>query len=115
MNKTRQFWALWKFQAASNPYVLFMALAFGMPFFIPFIFRSRSDFLPHLDYLLSDQDMLVVGLGLCAFMVLAPDAMGARASNAIGATGIEFLLTRAVDRYLVFRARSFFFYLLILT
>ncbi len=36
MNKTKQFWALFKFQSTINPFIWFMPLIFGMPSFITF-------------------------------------------------------------------------------
>jgi hypothetical protein len=113
MNKIRQFVALLRFQMAINPFILFMPLALGMPYFLPFITSSARIYHPPLESLLSNQNIWLVGL--IGVLLLAPELIRPGASNEIWATGTEFLLTRAVDRYLVFRARSAFFYLLILT
>ena len=111
MNKTRQFWALVKFQVAINPFVIAMPLVIAMPYYMPYFARLR-DYRPNLDLLVQNQFLFFVAI--LGFLVLAPEIMRSGAYSAAWPTGTEFLLTRAVDRYLVFRARTAFFYFLIL-
>ena len=112
MNKIRQFWALLKFQVASKPEIILLPLVFGALYFIPFITASGRHGSNTLEYLLSSQNMWLVGfLGV---MLLVPEVMTSAATKGLWATGMEFLLTRAVDRPLVFRARSALFYFIIL-
>jgi len=111
MNKTKQFWALVRFLVLINPAVLFFPLALAAPYYIPYLTRFH-DYHPGLGSLLSNQNIFFVGL--IGFFVLAPEIMQSPTSAASWPTGTEFLLTRAVDRHLVLRARSAFFYFLIL-
>ena len=111
MNKTRQFWALVKFQVAINPFVIAMPLAMATPYYMPYFLRLH-DYHPDLSSLLQNQNLFFVGI--MGFLVMAPEIMRSGAYSAAWPTGTEFLLTRAVDRYLAFRARTAFFYFLIL-
>jgi hypothetical protein len=111
MNKTKQFWALVKFVVSINPAVFFFPLALAAPYYIPYLTRLR-DYHPDLGTQLFNQNTFFVGL--IGFFVLAPEIMQTPTVAASWPTGTEFLLTRAVDRHLVLRARSAFFYLLIL-
>jgi hypothetical protein len=114
MNKTKQFWSLFKFQTTVNPFIIFMPLMFAMPLYIKYITGSFGhDYHPSLDLLLSNQNLLFVGF--IGVLLLAPEVVQSGAANAMWSSGTEFLLTRAVDRHLLFRARVAFFYLLILT
>jgi hypothetical protein len=61
---------------------------------------------------ISNQNLFFVGF--VGVMLLAPEIMRSGATSAAWPTGTEFLLTRAVDRYLVLRARTVFFYVLVL-
>jgi hypothetical protein len=110
MNKITQFWALVKFQVAINPFVLIFPLAMGAPYYI--VSSTLHDYHPSLDSLLMNQNLFFVGI--IGFAVLAQEVMRSPASSASWPTGTEFILTRAVDRHLVLRARSVFFYLLVL-
>jgi len=111
MNKFRQFWAIFKFQVSVNPFVILLPLAMAMPYFIPYFYAGK-DTHPDLVSLLSNANLFFVGL--IAVILLAPEISRYKAYNAMWPTGTEFLLTRAVDRPMVLRARSAFFYFLIL-
>jgi hypothetical protein len=104
MTKSRQFWALFKFLAAINPMVWIMPLAIGAPLFI---YKAISAFDVQMLYsLISVQNLFFVGfLGV---WVLVPE-MG-QGSRGTSAAGSEFLLTRAVDRPVLYRARAALFY-----
>jgi hypothetical protein len=114
MNKTKQFCALLRFQAMMNPFIFLMPLALGTPYLTAFFMSSSgSGFHPQLELLISNQSIWLVGF--IGVMLLAPEIVQPGASNVMWSTGTEFLLTRAVDRHLVLRARSTFFLLMILT
>ena len=110
MNKIKQFWALLKFQMAINLLIILMPLIFIMGY-IPYLTRSPGHAY-NLAYLLSNQNIFFVGF--IAIMLLAPEVMRSATTSCVWPTGTEFLLTRAVDRRLVFRARSLLVYLGIL-
>jgi len=113
MNKTKQFWALFKFQTMINPFMIIMPLMFAMPLYMKYITGSIGhDYHPSLDLLLSNQNLFFVGF--IGVILLAPEVFQFGASGAAWSSGTEFLLTRAVDRHLLLRARVAFFYLLIL-
>jgi hypothetical protein len=109
MNKITQFWALLKFQVAINPFVIFFPLAMGAPYITSLTLHNYH---PGLYSLLLNQNLFLVGI--IGFLLLAPEIMRSGVSAAAWPTGTEFILTRAVDRHLVFRARSVFFYFLVL-
>jgi hypothetical protein len=111
MNKTRQLWALLKFQVTINPVAIVFPLVMVAPYYIPLIIRPHS-YLPGFAMSISNQNLFFVGF--VGVMLLAPEIMRSAATSAAWPTGTEFLLTRAVDRYLVLRARTIFFYVLVL-
>jgi hypothetical protein len=116
MNKTRQLLALLKFQAALVPLPIILAfpLALVSPYYIPlFIHVSAHPYYPGLEQQLTNQNFFFAGF--IGFMLLAPEMMMSTASSAQWPTGTEFLMTRAVDRRLVFRARAVLYYLVVLT
>lgn len=113
MNPCKQFWTLLKFQTSINPFIIFMPLVFATPLYIKYFTGSIGhDYHPSLDLLLSNQNLFFVGF--IGIMLLAPEVFQFGGANAMWSNGTEFLLTRAVDRPLLFRARATFFYLLIL-
>ncbi len=115
MNKNRQLWALLKFQAAITPFafIILMPLVLAMPYYMTFVMRLMGhDYHPGFNQLLSNQNLIFVGL--IGVMLLVPEVMRTAATSAQWPTGTEFLLTRAVDRNLVFRARAILFYVIIL-
>lgn len=115
MNKTKQFWALFKFQASINPFILFMPVAFAMPLFMKYYVGSVGhNYHPTLDLLLTTNQNLFF-VGILAAMWLLPEINQFGASNPNFSHGTEFLLTRAIDRPILLRARSVFYYALILT
>lgn len=110
MNKTKQFWSLFKFQAMLNPFIVFMPLMFAMPLGITYFMGSTHGYHPSLELLLSNQNLFFVGF--IGVMLLAPEIF--QGMNSVYFNGTEFLLTRAIDRPLLYRARISFFYLLVL-
>lgn len=114
MNKTKQFWTLLKFQPLINPFIFFMLIAFATPLYLPYITGSIGhDYHPSLDLLISNQNLFFVAVFGAIWLV--PESFQFGAANGTWTNGTEFLLTRAVDRSLLLRARIGFFYLLIVS
>jgi hypothetical protein len=114
MNKTKQFWALLKFQAVLSPVrlLILMPLAMAASYYIPSFFSSSlHNYHPGLDQVLSNQNLFLVAF--FEVMLLAPEILRTDATRAQWPTGTEFVLTRAVDRPMVFRARAALFYLFV--
>ena len=114
MSSIKQLWTLARFQLAITPGVLLLAVANGFPCIIEyflFIYRKGPT---DLDLLISNQ--LIYFMFIFGPNLLAPDLGSSGKINSLRASGTEFLLTRAVDRHLLFRSRSllFFFVLLII-
>jgi hypothetical protein len=110
MNKIKQFLALLKFQVSiiPFPFLFLMPLVLLMPYYIPYFFNwSGHNYHPSLDLLITNQNLFIVGI--IGFLMLAPEIARSETQLAQWPTGTEFLLTRAVDRHLVFRARSAIF------
>ncbi|CAN5699452.1 hypothetical protein BH09VER1_BH09VER1_05040 [soil metagenome] len=112
MNTTKQFWALFKYQQSVNPFVIFMPVAFAIPLLTSYFIKFGKDYHPNLSLLLSNQSFYLVGI--MAVVWLAPEILRKGQSAALWTGGTEFVLTRAVDRRIVARARLVFFYLLIM-
>ena len=115
MNKTKQFLALLKFQTTINPFIWFMPLAFGMPFFLPlFMVSFPKEYHSSLSTVfMSNQNLFFVGI--FGAMVMAPEKFQMAATNMVSAYyGGEFILTRAIDRPVLYRAKAAVLYLLVL-
>jgi len=113
MSKTKQLWALLKFLLGTNPPLFFMPLALALPVFIRYVSGSQGhDYHPSLDIALMNQNMFLVGF--IGILVLAPEIWQWRTSASTLPSGTEFLITRALDRHLVYRAKSMYYFLLIL-
>ena len=110
MNRAKQFWALVRFQTSINPFLWIFPLAFALPLLIEF--QRLPEYHPSLGLLLTDYNQMIIII--VGSMVLLPEVVQFAAAQAGGLGGSEFLLTRAVDRPLVFRARAAFFAFLIL-
>ena len=116
MNKTKQFLALFKFQTTINPFIWFMPLAFGMPFFLPlFMVTFPKEYHSSLSTVfMSNQNLFFVGI--FGAMVMAPEKFQMAAANLVSTYyGSEFILTRAIDRPILYRAKAAVLYLLVLT
>ncbi len=115
MSKIKQLWALVRFQLAMKPILFFLLMAGGFPYILTIIgfFVSRnSKFTPPLELMMGNQTLYMAAI--FAPLLLAPDLGGPGKTNGIGASGTEFLLTRAIDRPLLFRSRSLLFFFLLL-
>jgi hypothetical protein len=112
MNTAKQFWSLFKFQQSVNPFLLCLPLIIVIPYLTTtFLGAGRSSYLS-LSYLLSNQNIYFVAI--FAVMWLAPEIMRRGNTTVPWTGGTEFILTRAVDRRIVARARLALFYLVIL-
>jgi len=114
MNTTKQLLALLRFQMAwTFPFVMFLPLALGLPFLLQFFTTLKLGLLfASIEFLVHDLcSWLVPFIGVA---LLAPEAVWVGNSNVAQSCGLEFLLTRAVDRRLLLRARAIVFYAVIL-
>ena len=105
MTTPSQFWSLFKFQTTINPYIWFMPVGFSAPLF--FINFGTS-----LDFMVSPQNLFFVGI--IGVTLLAPEIFQGGMAHPAANIGTEFLLTRAVDRPILCRARTAYFLLLVL-
>jgi hypothetical protein len=114
MNSIKQFWALFKFQTTINPFIWFMPLVFGMPLLLPLITGSFSkDYHPGFYSLFTNQNLFFVII--FGSMILAPEKFQLGAANLTSNYfGTEFILTRAIDRPVLYRAKTAVLYVLIL-
>jgi len=109
MSKTKQLFALFQFSQTMNFYVWIIAFMTAIPYLI-FVF-DRSSYSPSLSLLTSNQTyyfIMFYGAGL-----VLPELSIFGFKNQATGGGADFLLTRAVDRHLVFRARSALFYFVV--
>lgn len=110
MNKTKQFWALFKFQTTVNPFIWTMPFALGAP--LLFSHALPSSYHPNLSSLLTVQNLFFVGI--IGAIVVAPERFRFGGGNEAWSSGIEFLLTRAIDRPILYRSKAVFLYVLVL-
>ena len=106
MNTTKQFWALFKFQFTANPFVLVAPVVMIIPLTTNWITR---DFHPSLNTLLMNSSSFIYSVII--FMILAPEIF--QRSGSVYASGTELLLTRAVDRPIVYRSKTFLLFLIV--
>lgn len=102
MNPTKQFWTLFKFQALSNRYIWTMSVVLLSPQLI--ILGSRLD----LDDSISN--MFMVMALLPAMLLLTPEKFSVSGTQR-GENGFQFLLTRAIDRHILYRSKAALLYL----
>jgi hypothetical protein len=114
MTRTRQFFALFKFQTTINPFIWFVPIAFMTPLVLPLLIGHISDdYHPGFSLLLSNQNMFLIGI--FGAMILAPEKFQLGATQMVSTFyGSEFILTRAIDRPVVYRAKAAILYVLIL-
>jgi hypothetical protein len=113
MKTRKQFWALFKFQAMINPFIWVMPLAFGFPVLMPLWRNNLENYHPDFFGLIFNPTLF--GFAIFGAMVLAPERIFVgNASVMASYSGTEFLITRAIDRPVLYRARAAFIYLLVL-
>jgi hypothetical protein len=116
MTPAKQFWALLKFQTTVNPSLLIMPIIFGVPLFLPLLMDFGihvQGYHPGLYSLFTNQNLFFVGIFGAA--ILAPEKFQFGSSMATANFyGTEFLLTRAIDRPILYRVKAVFLYLLVL-
>jgi hypothetical protein len=108
MNTRKQFWALLKFQATINPFVWFLLLAFGGPLFF---IGDFSKYHPNLPSQLMIQNLFMVAMA--GLWIISPE-MAQPWGTTGWSSGTEFLLTRAIDRPVLYRAKAAFLYFFVL-
>ncbi len=117
MSKTKQLWTLLRFQLAINRSALLLLMMSGFPYIITvigsvfFSFRIKN-FTPDLEFLI--RNSLVYFVAISAPALLNPDFPQLGKRNTAWESSTEFLLTRAVDRRILYRARALLFYILLL-
>lgn len=109
MNATRQFWALFKFQAFVNPANFILIFIFAIPILVELTSGQRT-FHTSLEFALPYQNLYFILFW--GPMLLLPETFtwGNAGTNAIS----DFILTRAVDRRQVIRSRVALLYAFIL-
>ena len=113
MNSAKQFWALFKFQALANPFLLVLPIAFSFPMLLPLL--GRYAVASDVDFFELTFNPMLAPVGVFAAMIMAPDRlMFAGGGASMAQFGSEFVLTRAVDRPVVYRARAALLYVLLL-
>ena len=112
MKSAKQLWALLKFQAQVNPFIWIMPLAFGVPTLLPLF--GDTYHISHPDFFNLVFNPTLFGFAIFGAMILAPDRIFiGNASMLSGYYGTEFILTRAIDRPVFYRAKAVFLYLLV--
>jgi hypothetical protein len=112
MNPTKQFWALFKFQTKINQFIWFMPVGFGFPVLLPLWRDNLANYHPDFFGLVFNPTLF--GFAIFGAMVLAPERIFFGNATAMSSYhGTEFILTRAIDRPIVYRARAAFLYLLV--
>ena len=112
MNATKQFWTLLKFQLAVDPVILLFPVIFTIvPFGVDHLMGWNSRY--------GDDDnspfSILVSFFLGVWWLVPTFSSGvADAKPFTLFSEIDFLLTRAVDRHLLYRARACLFYVIIL-
>ena len=106
MNPSKQFWALFRFQAVVLPYLFVLPIAFCAPL----LFMLHRD--TSLNLLIMTQNLFLVVL--FGGLLIAPEMFAHASMNQTGGLGMEFFRTRAVDKAVLVRAKAAFFYILIL-
>ena len=110
MTTSRQFWTLLKLQPAINPAILFMPLIFVFPLLMPMLMQRSTPYHPSLNSLISTQNSFLVAF--FGILFLCPELFGR--GNAKWSSGVEFFVTRAIDRNILYRARLTAYYLAVL-
>lgn len=102
MNASKQFWTLLRFQAVVSPFVWILPFAFCTPL----LFMSQEE--PSLNLLMLTQNLFLVLL--LGALILVPEIFTTSSGAQTGGLGTEFIMTRAVDRKIVARAKAALFF-----
>jgi len=115
MNTSKQFWTLVKYQLSVNPFILLFPAVFVVPFCVDYLFHWTPRTLhPGTDLPLDDSSLFVVIIIGSIWLVPSFLFNAANGMSLSSLSGTEFILTRAVDRHLVYRARVCLFYVIVL-
>jgi hypothetical protein len=109
MNATKQLRALLKFQRASNPYLWAIAAGVGAPVWASML-RGPQEF-SFLGIEVLDHGLFLAAI-LAAYLI-APERFFI-AGHGASTSETEFLLTRAVDRSLVYRSKVVLLYFMVM-
>jgi hypothetical protein len=114
MNTAKQFWTLVKFQFLLYPVLWFLPMIIGVSSLVPFLIKGNSAYHSSLSFYFStSQNFFFVGI--FGSMIIAPEKFQFNRMRAsMGISGTEFFLTRAIDRPVLYRAKAFLLYALIL-
>jgi hypothetical protein len=114
MSMWKQFSALFKFQATVNPTIWILPLVFGLPLILPYVTGVYPNgYHPGFFLLLMNQNLIFVGI--FGTMIVAPEKFQFGASNLTASySGNEFILTRAIDRPVFYRAKAALLYAVVL-
>lgn len=116
MKPLQQFFALLRFQAFASPQIWIFPVAFGLQ---PCISLMVGDTWRGLTIALSTSSMMWMGPMMIAAFLFTPEVWtgapgtGLQTQQSLQGFSADFLLTRAVDRPVIFRARAALFWLLI--
>ena len=105
MNTAKQFWTLLRFQVVVTPFVWVLPIAFCTP--LLFMWQEA----PSLNLLMLTQNLFLVAL--LGGLILVPEIFAASSCAQTGGLGTEFIMTRAVDRKIVARAKGALFYVVV--
>jgi hypothetical protein len=106
MNTSKQFWALFRFQAVVHPHLFVLPIVFCAPL----LFMLHRDTSLNLTMMTQNLFLVVLFGGL----VIAPEIFAHASMNQPGGLGMEFFRTRAVDKAVLVRSKAAFFYIMIL-
>jgi hypothetical protein len=118
MKPTQQFFALLRYHVLASPWIVLIPLAFGVQ---PVLILSMGSNWNSLMTPMSSLTMLTVTPIFVASLVFAAEKIFAGTPGTTAQTNLQsqsyspdFLLTRAIDRPILFRARSVVYWLLII-
>jgi hypothetical protein len=109
MNSTKQLRALIKFHI-SSPSIWLVAAALGIPALGSYLLNERAFPLP-LYLQVQGENLALIGVFTAFF--IAPERF-LSSNQSTWTSGTEFLLTRAVDRSILYRSRAMLLYLMVL-
>ena len=89
-----------------------MSVGLGIPLYMPLIDKSIPRSSVGLDSLLMTPTLFISGI--LGIIMLAPEIYRFGGANAQFAAGTEFLLTRAINRNILFRSRAALFFMVVL-
>lgn len=118
MKPSQQFFALLRYQSSASPWIWLIPIAFGIQ---PVLILSMGSNWNSLMMPMTSLTMLAVSPIMVASFVFAAEKMFAGSAGLTAQTNVQaqsyspdFLLTRAIDRPILFRARSVLYWVLVI-